>query len=127
MHSQGGMVDKSVLLAEDDADIREALRDLLTDEGYLAIEAANGQEALDYLRSHAAPSLIVLDWNMGPVSGPEFMAEVARDPRLATVPVLLMTADVNAGEKSDAHPFAGYLVKPVDVNALFDAVRRHSG
>ena len=119
--------EKTVLLAEDDPDIREAVHDLLTDEGYVAIEAANGQEALEYLRSHSAPSIILLDWNMGPVDGPQFMAEVGRDPRLAGVPVLLMTADVNAVEKSEAHPFVGYLVKPVDVDMLFEAVRRHVG
>lgn len=108
-----------VLLVDDDPDIREAIRDTLEDEGYETIEARDGQEALEYLRSHPAPPLILLDWNMAPVNGPQFMAEVAKDPALAKIPVVLLTADARAPEKSRSASFAGYLMKPVDLNALF--------
>lgn len=114
-----------ILLVDDDPDIREALRDTLDDEGYSTIEARDGREALDYLRSHPAPPLILLDWNMAPMNGPQFMAEVAADPDLSKIPVILLTADARAPEKSKSARFAGYLMKPVDLNALFAFLARY--
>lgn len=114
-----------VLVVDDDPDIREAIRDTLEDEGYKIIEARDGREALEYLRSHPAPPLILLDWNMAPVNGPQFMAEMAKDPALSKIPVVLLTADARAPEKSTSASFAGYLMKPVDLNALFGFLARY--
>jgi CheY-like chemotaxis protein len=116
-----------LLLVDDDPDIREALRDTVADEGYEVIEATNGQEALDYLRANHAPPLVLLDWNMSPVNGLQFMAETAKDPTLAKIPVVLLTADARAPEKSNAHGFAGYLVKPVNLDTLFAIIGRYCG
>jgi CheY-like chemotaxis protein len=112
-------------LVDDDPDILEALRDTLADEGYEAHEATNGQEALDYLRSHAAPPLVLLDWNMAPINGSEFMAQMAREPALSEIPVVLLTADAKAPQKSLNNGFAGYLMKPVDLDALFAVLARY--
>jgi CheY-like chemotaxis protein len=118
--------ERFVLLVDDDSDIREALRDILADEGYATIEATNGRDALHYLRSHAPPPpLILLDWNMAPMNGPEFMAEVATDPLLSRIPVVLLTADARASEKANHHRFVGYLRKPVDLDALFGIVGQY--
>lgn len=114
-----------VLLVDDDADIREAIRDTLADEGYEIAEATSGLDALDYLRAHPPPPLILLDWNMAPMNGPQFMAEVAKDPALAKIPVVLLTADRRAPEKADGNGFAGYLMKPINLDSLFDVLRRH--
>lgn len=116
---------RAVLLVDDDPDIREGMRDILADEGYEMIEATDGQQALDYLRTHPPPPLVLLDWNMAPVNGQQFMAEVVRDPKLAKIPVILLTADNRAPEKSEAHCFAGYLTKPIDLDALFDVLARY--
>jgi CheY-like chemotaxis protein len=116
-----------VLVVDDDADIREAIRDVLSDEGYETIEAANGQAALDYLRANPAPPLILLDWNMTPINGPQFMAEAAKDPALARIPVVLLTADAKAPDKSKSHGFAGYLAKPVSLDALFALMSLYCG
>jgi two-component system response regulator FlrC len=113
-----------VLVVDDDPDIREALRDTLQDEGYQLIEAFDGQKALEYLRSHPAPPLILLDWNMGPMNGPQFMVEAAKDPVLSKIPVVLLTADIRASDKAKTNGFVGYLKKPVDLDALFETLRR---
>ncbi len=118
---------RAILLVDDDPDIREAIRDTLADQGYETIEATHGQEALDYLHAHAAPPLILLDWNMAPMNGPQFMAEAAKDPMLSRIPVVLLTADARASDKAARHRFAGYLKKPVDLDALFEVVGRYCG
>lgn len=119
--------DHRVLLVDDDADLREAIRDTLADEGYETIEAKDGGEALDYLRANPAPPLILLDWNMAPMNGLEFMAEAAKDPAISKIPVVLLTADARAPDKSKTAQFVGYLMKPINLDALFDLLYRYCG
>ena len=116
-----------VLVVDDDPDIREALQDTLESEGYDAVGVANGQEALEYLRTNSTPPMILLDWNMAPINAPEFMAEAVKDPVLSRIPVVLLTADARAPEKSRGNGFVGYLMKPVDLDALFMFVGRYCG
>jgi CheY-like chemotaxis protein len=116
-----------VLVVDDDPDIREALRDTLESEGYDAVGVTDGREALEYLRAKPTPPVILLDWNMAPMNGPEFMAEAAKDPVLSRIPVVLLTADARASEKSRSNGFVGYLMKPVDLDALFTFVGRYCG
>jgi CheY-like chemotaxis protein len=119
------MSTKTVLVVDDDLDIREALRDMLTYEGYQISEASDGLSALRHLRTNAQPGLILLDWNMAPMNGREFMAEFARDPGLSSIPVVLLTADLRAQEKAIGNGFVGLLGKPVDIDALFALVARY--
>jgi CheY-like chemotaxis protein len=114
-----------ILVIEDDAEICDAIHDTLAWEGYDAIEVRDGQAALDYLGSNPPPPLILLDWNMAPMNGAEFMAEVAKDASLSTVPVVLLTAEMRAQETIKGRQFVGHLKKPVDLDALFEIVGRY--
>jgi CheY-like chemotaxis protein len=60
-------------------------------------------------------------------SGAQFMAELSKDAAFSAIPVVLLTADVRAAEKSKSWSFAGYLEKPVDLDVLFEIVARYSG
>jgi CheY-like chemotaxis protein len=111
----------TVLVVEDDAAIREALRDALGDEGYVTVEAREGQEAIDYLRANRPPSAILLDWNMSPMNGGRFLEEIGKDPSLSKIPVVLMTADARLLDVP--HAVAGRLRKPVSLDVLLDVVR----
>ncbi len=113
---------RSILVIDDDSDIRDALHDALSDEGYETIEAAGGREGLDYLRSHWMPSLILLDLNMAPMSGPEFLAEVARDASLSRIPVILLTADPRTQEMLRGTTCAAYQEKPVVLEKLLETI-----
>lgn len=113
-----------VLVVDDDADIRDALKDLLEDEGYTSAEAADGLEALRYLRSSPAPALILLDWNMAPMNGEQFMSEFCKEPFGDGIPVVLLTADIRAREKAKGMHFAGHLDKPVRLNDLFAVIEK---
>jgi CheY-like chemotaxis protein len=113
-----------VLVVDDDADVRDAIKDVLEEEGYRTAEAGDGLEALSYLKLNPPPPLILLDWNMAPMNGPQFMDEFSKVPALSRVPVVLITADARAEEKA-ATRFVGHLKKPLKLDDLFTLVERY--
>lgn len=119
------LTSRTILVVDDDTDIREALREMLSEEGYDVAEAKDGLAALEYLRASPAPALILLDWNMGRMSGAQFMVAVAHEPPLGDIPVVLLTADLRAAEKASSHGFVSYLKKPIDFEAFFAIVAHY--
>ena len=113
-----------VLIVDDDVDIRLALRDTLESEGYLVAEARDGTDALSYLKKSPAPPLILLDWNMAPMNAPQFMQALEKEALPHVPPIVLLTADARVDEKMKTAGYAGFLKKPVELDALFDVVRR---
>jgi CheY-like chemotaxis protein len=102
-----------VLVVEDDPDVRETLADTLREEGITVDEAANGLEALERLReADALPSVILLDLSMPVMDGRAFRDEQRRDPRLAAVPVILLSGYRDAEESMTDMRAAEVLEKP---------------
>lgn len=118
---------KHILVVEDDRDIRDALVDLLSEEGYLVSTAENGQEALDFLHETVdLPSLILLDLMMPVKDGREFRLEQKSDLRLHKIPVILMSADGRIeGRKAD-YAVEHHIRKPADVSTILEMVQRLS-
>jgi two-component system, chemotaxis family, chemotaxis protein CheY len=116
---------KTVLVVDDDRDIREVLTDALEAEGYRVVTAADGQEALDWLRSGARPCIILLDLMMPKMDGIQFRTEVLNDAELACIPVVVLSADPSAIVAAKSLSFAGSLRKPVPLEALLAAVHAH--
>jgi CheY-like chemotaxis protein len=116
---------KSILVVEDDADIRDALAQILEFEGYHVICAANGQEALEYLKDSKKPGLILLDLMMPVMDGWQFRAEQQKDEKISDVPVIIVSADGRVYQKAAAIGAAGYLRKPVELETLLNAVEKH--
>jgi CheY-like chemotaxis protein len=83
---------RSVLLVDDDDDMRTALTHLLGDEGFIVYAAQNGRDALNRLAGIDDPGLILLDLMMPVMDGHQFLAERSRDARLARIPVVVLTA-----------------------------------
>jgi CheY-like chemotaxis protein len=81
-----------LLVVEDDALTRESMCEMLGDGGYTVIAVANGAEALRHLRAHPPPCLILLDLMMPVMTGQEFRVEQLKDPALATIPVIIVSA-----------------------------------
>jgi len=117
--------DKLVLVIDDDPDIREAISDFLTMEGIGTAEARDGSTGLTYLRSHRAPGVILLDWNMAPMNGAAFMSEVSRDAALSQIPVVVVTADFRASQTARAQGLSSFLMKPINPDRLLEIARRH--
>ena len=110
-----------VLIVEDDADLRDMMAQLLTIEGFGATTVSNGQQALDYLRDHASPKLILLDLMMPVMDGWEFRREQRRDPTIAKVPVVVLSA-LDKTRAVDLRADA-FLKKPLDFDRLLSLVR----
>jgi CheY-like chemotaxis protein len=110
---------KTVLVVDDEPDIRESLRDALEDEGYRVAVARNGREALETLPMLEKPVAIILDIIMPVMSGAEFYAAMQADPRFAETPVLISTSDASRAP-------SGVLLmkKPIDLDRLLDTVAK---
>jgi two-component system chemotaxis response regulator CheY len=82
----------TILVVEDDPDVRRALTELLANEGYEVAATADGGEALQTLRRGLRTAVILLDLMMPNCDGWDFRREQLEDPAFATVPVVLVTA-----------------------------------
>jgi CheY-like chemotaxis protein len=111
-----------ILVVDDDPDVRDVMKDVLHDEGFEVAFAADGEEALRYLRGGASPCLILLDWMMPRCDGATFRERQLADPRFATVPVVLLTADARTEQKKDSLGIARILKKPVRFVELVDVL-----
>jgi len=120
------VADFSILLVEDDFDVREALAEALRDEGYVVECVGDGEQALEYLHSAALPGLILLDLMMPRMSGSEFRMIQKVDPRFSDVPVVLLTADARMEEKARALETQGAIRKPIDLDELLSTIQSFS-
>jgi CheY-like chemotaxis protein len=111
-----------VLVVEDERLAREALKALLERQGYHVAAAANGREALNFLRTHQLPAVILLDLMMPVMNGWEFRKEQRRDPALASVPVVICSGAGDVRAEADLIAAVGCLQKPVGPEQLADIV-----
>jgi two-component system sensor histidine kinase/response regulator len=120
------MAQKTVLLVEDDPDIRDIVQDVLEADGYDVIPASHGRQALEFLndvRGTTLPALVILDLKMPLVSGRSVLEVMRNDRALSSVPVVVMSA-VSQEKPIGASAF---LRKPFSLDSLFDAVRTLAG
>lgn len=111
----------AVLVVDDERDIREAVSEVLADEGYEVFGAADGAEALSKLRAHH-PAVVLLDLMMPGMNGWEFRAAQQHDPEVSGIPVIV----VSALGKVAGLDAAEFLQKPFELDALLTAVRHHA-
>ena len=125
---------RSVLLVEDDRDIRESLVEILQGQGYLATGAENGCVALDHLKQASRlPALILLDVMMPRMNGIQFRKEQRGTPALSAIPVIIMTATgrdelsaMLSAVQLDGQELDGmqYMRKPLDLVTLLALIAR---
>ena len=116
---------KRILLADDEEHLRMLVHATLEGPDVEIFEAADGGEALG-IAMRERPDLLVLDWMMPVMSGIEVARRVKKDPTLASVPVIMLTArsqEENIAEGQAAGTFA-YLVKPFSPLELLETVQR---
>ena len=110
-----------ILVVEDDPDALEALCDLLGLHGYAVTSARNGAEALALLGRSPLPQMIVLDLLMPTMDGWEFRRRQKSDPRIANIPVVVVSAS-SVAKPIDADTV---LRKPVDIDRLLATIAKH--
>jgi CheY-like chemotaxis protein len=115
------------MVVDDDFDVRVGIAALLRSSGYKVITASNGAEALELLRRGPPPSLILVDLSMPVMDGESFCNTCRDDPALASIPRFIISADAATAVKLTRHEAAGFLGKPLQADALLDAIERLSG
>ena len=121
-----GAEDKTVLVVDDEEDVREYLEAILEDAGFVVVTAVDGEDALAKVHANP-PDLVSLDLVMPKKSGIKFLYEMRHHKELAKIPVIIVTAhahdDLGKGDLKDALSGkgivapGGYLEKPVQPDA----------
>ena len=107
----------AVLVVEDDADIREAVTTALEVEGFQVFAAENGARALELLQEIPHPSLILADLMMPVMDGWQLISALSKDDRLATLPVVLVSATPDGGPEGFRR-----VKKPIELDDLLKIV-----
>jgi CheY-like chemotaxis protein len=114
---------EDILVVEDDADARWALKALLETAGYRVACAAHGGEALAYLRQGRSPRAILLDLSMPVMDGWAFRQQQQRVAAWALIPVVLLSGEEDLAWQAATLGVAGCLHKPVEVDMLLATLR----
>jgi CheY-like chemotaxis protein len=108
-----------ILIVDDEAEIRFVISELLSDEGYMVAQAANGREALIYLqRAKPLPCVILLDMMMPLMNGWDFLHARQRDAVVRAIPVVLISAYRALLEAAAPLGVQQALDKPIDLDRL---------
>ncbi len=112
-----------VLVVEDNAATQVLLRSWLEFLGFTLLLAQNGEEALTQLETET-PCVILLDLKMPSMDGDTLLEVVVQQPRLSVIPIIIITADVQA-EKRLASTQVPIFLKPFKLNALLEAIKQY--
>jgi len=115
---------KTILIADDDDDLRLLVQVTLENPAYRILTAADGSKALDAVQQHF-PDLLILDWMMPGLNGCEVITHLRQNPATEAIPVVMLTAKdgLEAREQMASLALAGYLVKPFSPLELIKKVR----
>ena len=119
-----------MLIVDDDPGTRRMLSALLVTKGFHAVTAEDGLEALHLLRTvkrraPEVPCLVLLDLTMPRLSGQAFRRAQLDDPMLASVPVAVMSGEVDAEARGQTLGAVATLTKPIDLDLMLNVVRRY--
>jgi len=122
------MLPKTILIVDDMLTLRQSVRIILERQGYVVVEAGDGQEALQKI-AKSCPDLVLLDLMMPTMSGLEVLEHIAADEALRGLPIIVLTAvaDRRQMRRFIEMGVADYLLKPFTPNALLNQVRRALG
>ena len=115
----------NILVVEDDSTLRNAMGDLLGEEGIAATPAENGQVGLDLLRAGARPCLVLLDLQMPVVDGFTFRRRQLEDPRIAGIPVVVMTGQPGKAREAERLGVVLTMSKPVAPARVLGVVKQY--
>lgn len=109
------------MIVDDDDDIRQTLAEVLSEQAFDCIVAADGVDALGRLENEKLPGVILLDLVMPNMNGWEFYGALRRNPLLANIPVIVMTV---ASARRDPIDAAHILEKPFTLESVLEVLSR---
>jgi CheY-like chemotaxis protein len=114
-----------VLVVDDDNEIRETMVEILNDEGYEAVGACDGFQALEQLRDPEDRwCLVLLDLMMPNMDGRTFRAEQLQDPSIAPIPVVIVSAMNDLASAAEELQVSAHMTKPIPLRDLIQMVRQ---
>jgi CheY-like chemotaxis protein len=116
---------ETILLVENDADIRESLVELLELRGYQVTATDDGHKALERLETGPLPCLIILDLMLPAMSGWEFRRRQLADNRWSDIPVVLLSGVNNLPQESRRLKAVAFLLKPINFDSLYETIGRY--
>jgi len=126
VHGEKSARGNAILIVDDDRDVRETMADAVESTGRRVLMAADGSEALGKLDAAPRPCLVLLDLEMRPMSGLEFIARLQARPDAAQFPVVLMPASLPIPPSARNAPrVVGALAKPFSLDELGKLLDEH--
>jgi CheY-like chemotaxis protein len=122
------MVDRTVLVVEDNDMNMQLVEYLLEEGGYAIVKATSGEEALALTRSETQrPDLILMDIHLPGMDGLSVVREMKSDERTNRIPILALTAHAMRGDKDRFLEAGcdGYISKPIDVKTFLSAIEQY--
>lgn len=115
---------RTILAVDDSVSMRQMIAFTLKQAGYAVVEAEDGRDGLDKVRSQV-PDLVLVDHNMPRMDGLTLVRSLRGMPRCANVPILMLTTESSAAIKAEgrAAGATGWIVKPFEPKRLLDVVR----
>jgi DNA-binding NtrC family response regulator len=116
---------QTILIIDDEANLRKTLAEILAGKGYDILEAGDGAEAIDLLANYA-PDLVFTDWRMPKAGGEDVLHHMRNDKRLGAIPVIVITAFGSSHNAIEAVRLGAYdfVVKPFDLEEISLTVER---
>lgn len=117
---------KTILIVDDSATVRQQVRTALTSAGYTAVEAVDGQDGLNKIRTNQQIAMVICDVNMPRMNGIEMLRSVAREKVRPGLPIVMLTTEGSPALIRDAKAAGakGWIVKPFKPRMLLAAVQK---
>jgi two-component system chemotaxis response regulator CheY len=119
------VTERKVLIVDDSETIRQQVAGALEHAGFLVVEAADGVDGLECAGKNDL-CMVILDVNMPRLNGLEMLERLKSDPKYATLPVLMLTTEVQQSmiERAKKAGARGWMIKPVKLDQLVSTVTK---
>jgi DNA-binding response OmpR family regulator len=114
---------KTIVIVDDEFGLADVLTATLSDIGFRVLSASNGKQGLEVMAEHP-PDLVLLDYMMPLLDGAGVLQAMRAAPKLASVPVIMMSAVPESVVLAQCHGYAAFLRKPFDFETLLNTVER---
>lgn len=120
---------KKILIVDDSRTIRQQVSFTLTKGGYQVVEAEDGIQGIEKLKSEGDVAMVISDVNMPNMDGLEMLENISKDASIKKVPIIMLTTEgsgdlINRAKSAGAK---GWLVKPFEPDQLIAAVNKLAG